>query len=144
MTDLNINIIKTIHAPIEKVFDAWIDPKMLSFFMLPMPGMPASDVENDAREGGKFTIVMHVGDDKLPHTGKYVTIDRPNQLEFTWESHRSVANSTVTLNFAEIDESKTRISLSHIRFIDEEARNDHEGGWGNILHKLNDIIVSSR
>ena len=74
MTDLTINIKKTIHAPIEKVFDAWLNPKMLSKFMMPMPGMPESDVENDARKGGNFTIIMHAGDDKLPHTGEYLEI----------------------------------------------------------------------
>ena len=141
MTDLTVNINKTIHAPIEKVFDAWIDPKMLALFMMPMPGMPESDVQNDAREGGNFTIVMHAGDDKLPHTGKYLTIDRPEKLVFTWVSHRSIENSTVTLIFTKIDDSKTNILLSHIKFVDEEARHDHEGGWGNILDKLNDIVM---
>ena len=57
MAELTVNISKTIHAPIEKVFDAWLDPETLSKFMLPMPGMPASDVENDAREGGWGNIL---------------------------------------------------------------------------------------
>jgi uncharacterized protein YndB with AHSA1/START domain len=140
MTDLILNLSKTIHAPIEKVFDAWLDPKMLSIFMLPMPGMPAPDVENDPREGGSFTIVMHAGDDKLPHTGEYLEIKRPDRLVFTWVSHRSVDNSTVTLKFTKIDDNETNISLSQIKFIDEEARSDHEGGWGNILDKLNEVL----
>jgi uncharacterized protein YndB with AHSA1/START domain len=141
MTDLILNLSKTIHAPIEKVFDAWLDPKMLSIFMLPMPGMPAPDVENDPREGGNFTIVMHAGDDKLPHTGEYLEIKRPDRLVFTWVSHRSVDNSTVTLKFTKIDDNETNISLSQIRFIDEEARSDHEGGWGNILDKLDEVMI---
>ena len=140
MTDLTLSIKKTIHAPIEKVFDAWLNPEVLSKFMLPMPGMPAPDVENDPREGGNFTIVMHAGDDKLPHTGGYLEIKRPDRLVFTWVSHRSVDSSTVTLNFTKIDDNKTNISLSHVRFIDEEARSDHEGGWGNILDKLNEVM----
>ena len=140
MTDLTVDINKTIHAPIEKVFDAWLNPKMLSKFMMPMPGMPESDVENDAREGGNFTIIMHAGDDKLPHSGEYLEINRPDKLVFTWVSHNSVDNSTVTLNFTKIDDNKTNISLSHVKFIDEKARSDHEGGWGNILDKLNDVM----
>lgn len=40
MTDLKLYKNKTINVPIEKVFDAWLDPKMLSIFMMPMPGMP--------------------------------------------------------------------------------------------------------
>ena len=140
MTDLTVTLNKTIQAPIEKVFDAWLNPKTLSKFMMPMPGMPASDVESDAREGGSFTIIMHVGEDKLPHTGEYLEINRPDKLVFTWASHRSVDNSTVTLNFTKIDDNKTNISLSHVKFIDEAARSDHEGGWGNILDKLNEIM----
>ena len=140
MTDLTVNVKKIIHAPIEKVFDAWLNPKMLTLFMMPMPGMPESDVENDVREGGSFTITMHVGNDELPHTGKYLEINRPDKLVFTWVSHCSVDNSIVTLNFTKIDGNKTNISLSHVKFIDEKTRSDHEGGWGNILDKLHDVM----
>lgn len=70
MTDLTVNITKTINASIEKVFDAWLNPKMLSQFILPMPGMPEPETENDPQEGGNFTIIMQVGDDKIPHTWK--------------------------------------------------------------------------
>lgn len=140
MTDLTVNVKKIIHAPIEKVFDAWLNPKMLSLFMMPMPGMPESDIENDVREGGCFKITMHAGNDELPHTGKYLEINRPNKLVFTWVSHCSVDNSIVTLNFTIIDGNKTNISLSHVKFIDEKTRSDHEGGWRNILDKLNDVM----
>lgn len=140
MTDLTININKTIHAPIEKVFDAWLNPKILSTFMLPMPGMPEPEVEIDARKGGSFTIIMDAGGEKLPHTGEYLEINRPDRLVFTWVSQWSPENSTVTLNFTKIDDNKTNISLSHIKFIDEETRSDHEGGWGHILDKLSDVM----
>ena len=140
MTDLIVNVSKNIHAPIEKVFDAWLNPTVLAKFMMPMPGMPESDVDIDAREGGNFTIIMHAGDDKLPHKGEYLEIKRPDKLVFTWESHCSVDNSTVTLNFIKIDDNETNISLSHVKFIDEKTRSDHEGGWGNILDKLNDVM----
>ena len=113
---------------------------MLSKFMMPIPGMPESDVKNDARKGGNFTIIMHVGDDNLPHNGEYIEINRPNKLVFTWVSDNSVDNSRVTLNFTKIDDNKTNISLSQVKFFDEKSRSDHEGGWGNILDKLNDVM----
>ncbi len=140
MTDLTVNLNKTINAPIEKVFDAWLEPEMLTRFILPAPGMPQPDVENDAREGGRFTIIMHVGDDKIPHTGSYLTVDRPNRLVFSWESLYSIDDSTVTLDFKAIDANTTNVELTHVKFLHEEARSDHEGGWGNILDKLNEVI----
>ncbi len=42
---------------------------------------------------------------------------------------------------AETDDNKTKFSLSHVKFIDEEARSAHEGGWGCVLDKLNEVIT---
>lgn len=141
MTDLTVKINKVIDAPIGKVFDAWLDPKTLSQFILPMPGMEEPEVENEAREGGNFTIIMKVGDDKVLHAGKYLQIDPPKKLVFTWESPVSTDDSIVTLNFTDLGDSRTNIELTHIRFIDEDRRSNHEGGWSNILSKLNDIVT---
>ena len=140
MTDLSVNINKTINAPIEKVFDAWLDPSILTRFILPAPGMPQPEVDNDAREGGRFSIIMQVGDDKISHSGSYLTVDRPRRLVFSWESPFSSDDSTVTLNFTALDEGSTHIELTHVKFLNEEARSNHEGGWGNILDKLDEVI----
>ena len=140
MTDLTVNITKTIHAPIEQVFDAWLNPELLTRFILPAPGMPQPEVENDPRENGRFSIVMHVGDNRVPHTGSYLELDRPRRLKFSWESPYSADDSTVTLDFAEIDSTTTRVELTHVKFLHEEARSDHQGGWGNILDRLNELF----
>ena len=136
MTDLTVSLSKTIHAPIEKVFDAWLDPAMLSRFILPAANMPQPEVTTDPREGGRFEIIMHVGDDKLPHTGTYLVLKRPTQLVFSWESGYSPDDSTVSLDFTAVDATTTRVELTHVKFLHEEARSDHEGGWTLILEHL--------
>ena len=140
MTDLICKLSKVIHAPIEKVFDAWLDPEFLSRFMLPMPGMPNPKTEVDGREGGRFTIYMDVGEEVVPHAGTYLEMVRPNRLVFSWESPFSTDGSNVALDFTELDSSSTKIELTHVRFIDEETRNNHEAGWGNILTALNAVF----
>ena len=139
MNDLTVKITKTIHTSAERLFDAWLDPSMLAKFILPMPGMPEPEVENDAREGGQFTIIMQVGDDRIPHTGEYLTIKYPEKLVFSWHSPFSMDGSEVTLIFNKIDAETTNIELTHVRFPDEESRSNHEGGWSNILDALADI-----
>jgi uncharacterized protein YndB with AHSA1/START domain len=141
MTDLKLSVIKTINAPISTVFDAWLDAEMLAKFILPMPGMENPVVENDPCLGGKFTIMMRVGDNEIPHTGEYLTIDRPNKLVFSWVSPFSIEGSTVTLNLSEISDKSTRVELTHIKFTDEERRSNHEEGWTNILESLSNVIV---
>ena len=138
MNDLSLSVSRTINASIEKVFDAWLEPKMLAQFILPMPGMPQPEVKNEPEQGGSFTIVMHVGENQIPHTGEYLEITRPTRLVFTWVSPFSTDGSTVTINFSQVDDNKTNVELTHVRFIDEGARTDHEGGWTNILAALNE------
>jgi uncharacterized protein YndB with AHSA1/START domain len=140
MTDLRVDVSKVINAPIEKVFNAWLDPETLSQFMMPMPGMPNPKTESDPRVGGQFTIFMQVGDQEIPHTGEYLKLERPNQLAFTWNSPFSTDGSIVTLNLKEIDPNKTLVELAHIKFPSEESRANHEGGWGNILTELNQAL----
>lgn len=140
MSELTVNVSKTIQAPINEVFGAWLNPAMLTQFILPMPGMPNPEVKNDAREGGEFSITMQVGDNKIPHTGNYLTINRPQLLVFSWQSPFSVDDSQVTLQFSAIDKDSTRVELTHIKFTDEESRANHEGGWGNILDRLAEVV----
>jgi uncharacterized protein YndB with AHSA1/START domain len=140
MTDLKIKISKIINAPIEKVFNAWLNTDTLSQFMLPMPGMPNPRTESDPCVGGRFAIYMQVGEEEIPHTGEYLEIEHPTRLVFTWISPFSTEGSTVTINFKSIDESTTGIDLTHVKFPDEESRANHEGGWGNILVMLDTIL----
>ncbi|MEE9447381.1 MAG: SRPBCC domain-containing protein [Arenicellales bacterium] len=140
MNELSVNIQHTLHAPIETVFDAWLNPELLSQFILPMSGMAHPKVEIEAKQGGKFTIIMQVGDQKIPHTGEYIEVDRPNKLVFTWVSPATSDDSTVTLNFKAMSSNTTEIHLSHVTFPDEQSRSSHEGGWSNILSSLAKLI----
>lgn len=143
MSDLTLNVSKTINAPIEKVFDAWLDPKMLAQFILPMPGMPQPKVTNQPVQGGRFSIVMRVGDNAIAHSGEYLQVNRPNSLIFSWISPYSIDGSTVTIAFTKADEDRTNVELTYVRFIDEQARSDHEEGWTNILDALNEMMQQS-
>lgn len=135
-TDLKMETSRKINAPRERVFDAWLNPEMLARFMTPGPDMTVPEAKTDPREGGRFTVVMRAGDQDLPHSGTYRTIDRPNRLAFTWESPMStVEGSTVTIDFDEVD-GGTNVHLTHVRFQSEESRENHQKGWGRILESL--------
>lgn len=133
-TELKLQVSRDLPHPVEKVFNAWLDPKMLARFMIPGPGMTVPEATTDPREGGRFRIVMRApeaGD--LPHAGTYRKIKRHDQIVFTWESPFSqVEDSTVTLDFAPKGKG-TRLTLTHVRFDNEQSRDNHEGGWTAIL-----------
>ena len=101
--------------------------------------MSVPRAETDAREGGRFSIVMAAGDEELPHGGEYRKLNPFSNIIFTWESPFSVEGSLVTLNFTEVDEG-TYVELEHIKFSDNEARDNHEAGWAAILEQLDAIL----
>ena len=143
MTELAVHITKTINAPIARVFNAWLDASTLSKFMTPMPGMPEPRTEADGRQGGGFTIYMQVGDEEIPHKGTYLEVTPHSKLVFTWESPFSTEGSTVTILFKALADEQTEIDFKHVKFKGEEERNNHEGGWSNILEKLNAITTAA-
>ena len=75
MSELELTISRTIPAPREKVFNAWLSPKILAQFMnTPMGGTAQSKVTNDPVKGGHFSIVMMNEDKEIPHAGTYLAI----------------------------------------------------------------------
>jgi uncharacterized protein YndB with AHSA1/START domain len=140
MTTLSLTTSRIINAPIETVFNAWLDPATLSKFMIPGDGMTVPSADADGKEGGRFSIVMRAGDQDIPHAGTYLTIERYSKIVFTWESPFSVDGSTVTLNLSSNDTGATEIELVHEKFPDETSRDNHHSGWDNILSALAGVV----
>ena len=137
--DLTLTVTRTINAPPETVFDAWLNPEMLMRFMCPGPGMTTPSATADPQVGGRFDLIMKNGDDEMPHGGVYREIDRPSRLVFSWESPFNAEGSTVTLDFKPTSDG-THLTLTHIRFVDEQSRDNHQGGWTAILAKLDEVL----
>ena len=142
MTELTLTTERTINAAPKAVFEAWLNPDMLRRFMRPNPAMPESPSKTEPVEGGRFEILMNVGDQMVPHTGTYREISPHNRIVFTWESPMSTDNSVVTLEFAPED-GGTHITLRHVRFPNQESRDNHLAGWGNILEALDRVIATA-
>lgn len=140
MSDLSLTVRKTIPAPVEAVFNAWLEADTLAKFMMPGPGMTVPKAESDGCEGGRFTIVMAAGEQEIPHAGTYLEVTPHSRIVFTWESPYSVDDSTVTLAFKRSGDDATEVELTHVKFADEESRNNHEGGWTGILEKLAELL----
>lgn len=140
MNDLTLTVERTIKAPPEDVFNAWLNPEMLRRFMMPAAGMSVPRASNDPEEGGRFEVVMLAGEKEIPHAGTYREINPHDRIVFTWESPFSVDDSTVTLTFAPADEG-TFVTLTHVRFSDAETRDNHKGGWVGILELLDATLA---
>ena len=137
MTELELTVTRTIPAARQKVFDAWLSPKLLAKFMrTAADDLDAAEVTTDPVKGGRFSIVMVTPDKQVPHAGTYLEIDPHTRLSFTWESPHSLDDSVVTIDFVELDAGRTEVTLRQVKFKSEGARDGHVQGWNAILGYL--------
>ncbi len=139
--DLELTVSRTIKAPREKVFDAWLTPAILAKFMRPPSTAGEARVENDPVRGGRFSIVMVTDEKDIPHAGTYLEIEPHSHLSFTWESPHSLDDSVVTVDFADAGPGATEITLRQVKFKSEQARDGHVEGWTSIMVALEEAIA---
>jgi uncharacterized protein YndB with AHSA1/START domain len=131
---------RIINAPREDVFAAWLDPKGMSEWFCP-GNVQSTDVQLDARVGGKFRIVMKKVGEETEHTGQYTVIDKPSKLAFTWISNYTDNQPTlVTIEF-HARGKQCEVVLTHDGFPKAELAVPHQGGWTSIVEKLDAYIA---
>src|SRR5580700_10354508 len=101
LTDLTVS--RTIPAPAEKVFDVWIDPKS--------PGGPWFGADrvilNPVVDGLFYLAVKHEGR-TWPHYGRFLQIERPRVVEYTWMSDEPRAPSPASASRWKHEETRPR------------------------------------
>jgi uncharacterized protein YndB with AHSA1/START domain len=131
MGQFHISIPRIYEAAPERVFKAWVDPASVKAWLA-----DGKDIAIDPREGGLFYLEMPWQERIYPHYGRYLRVESPRVLEFTWVSEGTQGKeSVVTLEFISRGD-KTELTLKHEGLPSEAAANDHRGGWTGFLDKL--------
>ncbi|HVZ30212.1 MAG TPA: SRPBCC family protein [Asticcacaulis sp.] len=98
---VSVEIQHSYAAPVERVFDAWLDPALIGGFLfgphLRNEELLSADI--DARVGSRFSFKVRRDGQVLDHKGKYFVIDRPHTLSFSWGVNEEDGVSRVTLTF---------------------------------------------
>ena len=142
MSELTLTLTRHLPVSPEVVFDAWTTPDHMANWLSPMT--TASVPRLDLRVGGEFQIDMHGGEKVHIHPGRYLEIDRPNKLVFTWLSEGTQQQETVVTLELEPDGDGTALTLTHERFPTAESRDNHEKGWTAIVEKLGGVFANER
>src|SRR4051794_12447991 len=104
MTDSSkpiVRVTRRLPFPAERVFDAWLDPKLAAQWLFATPTGQMVTAEVDPRVGGHFTFTERRAGEDVLHTGEYLEIDRPRRLVFTFGVPKYSANfDRVTVEIA--------------------------------------------
>jgi uncharacterized protein YndB with AHSA1/START domain len=127
MTSLQIT--RVLPAPVEHVCAALTRAEALAEWFWPARLDPK--VSADPRPGGQYRI-EGTG---LAVSGRYVEIDEPRRLVFTFQWDGDAGESIVTIELVALG-AKTELSLVHDRFDGEADRDNHLTGWNDCLDRL--------
>jgi len=135
MGPASTRVTRTYAASPDKVFRAWTDPASIKAWFA-----KGEECSADVREGGLFFIAMR-GMSKLnPHYGRYLRIDKPRTLEFTWVSEWTQGKeSVVTIEIAARG-PQTELTLTHDGLPTEEHAAMHNQGWSGFLDELTERL----
>lgn len=83
---VDVTVHRRFIASAERVFDAWLTPRLLGQWMMG-PGIRDEKLlrlDVDPRVGGRFSMLVERDGERIDHVGEYLVIDRPRRLSFTW------------------------------------------------------------
>ena len=128
---------RVINAPREAVFDAFTNPNLIPQWWY----LPGCAVGVDLKAGGDSRWSKKNADGTSNGVfGKYIEVDRPRKLVFTFNWEGDEGQGTVaTVEFADMN-GKTEILLTHD--ITENA-NACEDGWGGCLDRMAELLAAT-
>lgn len=136
-----VRVARRFQATPERVFDAWLDPRMAARFLYATEQGRMQRVEIDARVGGGYLVVETRPDGDAAHYGRYLEIQRPRRLVFTLSLDPAQPGDRITLEIAPVG-GGCELSLTH------EMAAEHapyaqatEAGWRHILASLADQLA---
>lgn len=130
----DVVIERDIAAPPEVVFAMFTEPDLLGRWL-------GDTAELDPVPGGVFRFTLA---DQDACRGRYVELDPPHRLVFTWGWERAEAmpvpagSTEVAVELAPTA-TGTRLQLTH-RGLDGDAATLHEHGWGRFLTRLGAVL----
>jgi uncharacterized protein YndB with AHSA1/START domain len=130
---------RKLKASPERLFDAWTKAEFLAQWFC-CAGKVNQSTDADPQVGGAWQITMRAEDTgKLAtNNGKYLVLDRPNKIVFTWHPLADPGYETkVTVLFKKLSEGLTEMVLSHEGLRNEEDFKGHSMGWDLVTGNLN-------
>jgi uncharacterized protein YndB with AHSA1/START domain len=145
---------RTFDAEPERVFAAWTDPGQFGQWFGPT-NTKTVQCDIDLRVGGAWRLMgegqnipgrSDPGRVRPTVSGKYLEIERPRRLVFTWAWHEKDdfasprgQESVVTIQFKAAGE-RTDMVFTQAVFHDEQSMAAHNRGWTEALDKLGDFL----
>lgn len=86
--------------------------------------------------GEPFFFEVRVGNQRYPHYGRFVRLERDRRVELTWVTPGTRGVETVLRIDLTAEDAGTRLRLTQTGFLDIPSREAHEQAWPMVLDQL--------
>lgn len=125
-------------ASADRVYDAWLDPKMVRQFLFATATGEIVRCDVDARVGGRYEIVARRSGEDVLHEGAYLELERPRRIVFTLKVPKySPEEDRVTIDIEPLAQG---CMLTLTTETSEEWADDTKRGWTMILDVLDETL----
>ena len=141
--NIKLQVKRVIKAKRQAVFDAWTKPELMMQWYAP-GAMKNPSASSDLKVGGKYHVEMkgEMNGELVNPTirGTYQKIIPNELISFTWGWEGDPSPETqVTVELKDVD-GGTEVTLTHDRFTEIEARDEHQKGWMGCIENLNKFL----
>ena len=139
----SVQIVKQVAAPVDRVYQAFIEPEQLVSWMHP-DGFSGHSATNDPREGGRGELKHNLPDGGIGgFNWVYLEVTENERLVMDWQFGPEGADpdgkrSRLTIELHEAGPGSTEVTLTHDR-LGEAPPGGHVGvnaGWTQALDSL--------
>jgi uncharacterized protein YndB with AHSA1/START domain len=141
-----LRIERVFAASPDTTFDAWTSVDVLRLWWPAGAGWDTPVAEVDVRVGGRLRLVMRDPDGaEFGGEGRYVTLDRPHRLAFTWRwdsSNLGRHEQLVEVTFNGNGDGTTTVVLTNTGLTEREER-EHREGWLLSFANLDTVLAAA-
>jgi uncharacterized protein YndB with AHSA1/START domain len=143
---VELEFVRTYHAPRQLVWDAWTDPNQIAQWWGPRGiTTPRQSIKLDLRPGGRiaFDMVDDATGTRYPNSGTILELQPPARLVWSDDGFADGSGKgTTTVTFTEVDAETTTLTLRLVADFSETVHAGAEQGWGTQLEKLADHLAT--
>ncbi|GGI65353.1 SRPBCC domain-containing protein [Enterococcus alcedinis] len=140
MTKIAVTVTHDFQLIPETIYQAWTQPEILKKWLFHDGELIQCD--NHLEINGYFIFTDHRNGQDVQHIGHYLTLEKPNRLQFTWGVVDDLpASSLVTIDI-QATPSGSQVTLIHQ--IDKQWETyvpQIKQSWAKMLQQIEDFIV---
>jgi uncharacterized protein YndB with AHSA1/START domain len=134
--ELTLDVERVFAIDRDTMWSLWTDQAHAARWMRPsVTAFGETRASIDARPGGAYRFEMQSAGETRATSGRYLAVEPPERLVYTWQWDGSPEESVVEVRFDEVG-AGTRVRISHTRLATAESVAQHLDGWNGCLESL--------